>query len=213
MQMGDARPESARGQGCLRPSKQGPSRPRKTTAPAFAPHPHPHPRADAGSRDRASARQVPGVKVEKAERPCLGAGLRGKRNLGKPGAPQTRGWGTATRGAWDQHSLVLTRSPECGDARGGVGKLSHLQNPKTAPHVLPLRHCRAPRDTCTHTLLWLVPAANFVRLEPLGTNSSPFPPFLFCPGRSSRCRTGGVLGFQTWERTVCESAGLASLGC
>lgn len=28
----------------------------------------PPPRADAGSRDRASARQVPGVKVEKAER-------------------------------------------------------------------------------------------------------------------------------------------------
>lgn len=30
--------------------------------------PRPTPRADAGSRDRASARQVPGVKVEKAER-------------------------------------------------------------------------------------------------------------------------------------------------
>ena len=39
MQMGDVRPESARGRGCLRPSKQCPSRPRKTTARASAPHP------------------------------------------------------------------------------------------------------------------------------------------------------------------------------
>lgn len=35
------------------------------------------PRASAGSRDQASARPVPGVKVEKAERSFLGAGLRG----------------------------------------------------------------------------------------------------------------------------------------
>lgn len=102
MQMRDPRPESARGLGCLRPSKQCPSRPRKTTAPASVPHPH---HAEAGSRDRASAPQVPGVKVEKAERSCLGAGLRGKLNLGKPGETQTQGWARpseepATNTAW-----------------------------------------------------------------------------------------------------------------
>lgn len=118
----------------------------------------------------------------------------------------------ATRGACDQYSLVPTRNPARGDACGGIGKLGGksfpLAGPQTVPCFLLLHHCRHPQNTSTHTLLWLVIAANFIKFEVLGTKSS----YFLLPSLARLALPGAkweaVLGLQTWEGAVSESQGL-----
>lgn len=64
-----------------------------------------------------------------------------------------------------------------------------------------------PQSTSIHTLLWLVIAANFVKLELLGTKSSSF----LLPSLARLALPGAkweaVLGLQTWEGAVSEKSG------
>lgn len=88
--------------------------------------------------------------------------------------------GHGHRGACDQYSLVPSWSPALGDARRGAGKLGRKSLPAcriprlslTSSFVATAGH---PKNTSTHILLWLLITANFVKLEPLGTKSTPFP--------------------------------------
>lgn len=111
--------------------------------------------------------------------------------------------GQGHRGACDQYSLVSNRISALGDARGGVGKLGGKSFPPAqSPRLFLITSFFAatehPQNTSTHTLLWLVIAVNFVKLQPLGTKSSPFPPSLSCLPSLPGARPEGVLGPRTW---------------
>lgn len=55
-----------------------------------------------------------------------------------------------------------------------------------------------PKNTSTHILLWLLITANFVKLEPLGTKSTPFPLSLSCSPALPGAGQEGVLSLRTW---------------
>lgn len=110
----------------------------------------------AGSRDRASGGRVTRVKVEKAERSCLGAGLRGELTQQARGTSGSRP-GTATEEPATSAAWSLLRAPHLGTpvkALANSGEsLPRLQNPQAVPYFLPRLHYRAPQHTRAHTLL------------------------------------------------------------
>lgn len=132
--------------------------------------------------------------------------MRGELNRAQP--PKE----PATHTAWSLLGAQHVGTPLERLANAGESPFLPAETPRQCLASSPAATAEHPRPTRTHTLPWLVVAANFVKVELLGTDASPFPPFISCPGALPGAGQKEVLGLRPWERTVWESPSLAWLG-